>query len=137
MAGNRTERVPPAPVVNPESKPFWEAAAAGRFLYGHCLECGEPHFYPRSICPFCFGDRTEMREARGEAEIYAHSTMRRADPPYTLAYVTLAEGPRVLTNIVTCDPDRLRIGQKVWLAFVAAEDGQAVPVFSPQRSQPS
>lgn len=46
-----------------------------------------------------------------------------------LAYVTLAEGPTLLTSIVGCAPEQVRIGAAVRLAFVPAEDGQPVPVF--------
>ena len=58
--------------------------------------------------------------------------MRRADPPYTLAYVTLEEGPTMLTNLVGCDPDALAIGQAVKVVMAPSEDGQLVPVFTPE-----
>jgi uncharacterized OB-fold protein len=57
--------------------------------------------------------------------------MRRADPNYVIAYVTLEEGVSMMTNIVDCDPDTVSIGQKVELAFQDTEDGQKVPVFKP------
>lgn len=126
------ERVLPAPIVNPESRPYWDAAAQRRLLFKHCRACGKDHFYPRTLCPFCFSDQTEWKEASGKGTIYSHSTMRRgAKVPFTLAYVTLAEGPRMLTNIVECDPDRLAIGQAVHVVFKPAEDGTLVPVWEP------
>jgi hypothetical protein len=57
--------------------------------------------------------------------------MRRAAVPYALAYVTLEEGPTMMTNIVGCDLNAIRIGQAVKLVFEAAEDGQKVPMFTP------
>ena len=39
--------------------------------------------------------------------------MRRAPEPYVIAYVTLAEGPTMLTSLVECDFDALAIGQAV------------------------
>ena len=48
----------PTPQGNPESAPFWEAAKQGKFMIKRCTECGEPHFFPRSICPLCFSDKT-------------------------------------------------------------------------------
>ena len=48
----------PAPVTNPETKPFWDAAALGKFMIKRCTACGEAHYFPRSICPFCFSDKT-------------------------------------------------------------------------------
>ena len=78
-----------------------------------CAACGKAHHYPRSICPFCFSDRTEWTEASGKGTIYSYSVMRRAPVPYAIAYVTLPEGPTMLTNIVDCDFDKLKIGQAV------------------------
>ena len=54
--------------------------------------------------------------------------MRRAG--YTLAYVTLAEGPTMMTNIVDTDPDSLSIGQAVKLKFVPTDGGPPVPCFT-------
>ena len=121
----------PSPMQTVETKPFWEAAARGELLFGHCDACGERHYYPRMRCPYCFSDRVQWLAAAGSARIYAYSVVRRADPPYVSAYVTREEGVTVFTNIVDCDPDALAIGQAVRLTFEQSADGQAVPVFRP------
>ncbi len=110
--------------------PYFEAVAEGRLLLTRCGDCSKPHYYPRPICPFCMSDNTEWLEASGNGEIYAWSVQRRADPPYAIAYVTLAEGPTIMTSIVDCDLDALAIGQKVALRFEVRE-GRQVPVFQP------
>jgi uncharacterized OB-fold protein len=120
-----------APPVNPETQPFWDGAAAGKLLYKKCTDCGEAHFYPRPICPFCFSDHTEWVEASGNGTIYTYSVMRRAPVPYAIAYVTLAEGPTMMTNIVDCDLDQIKIGQAVRLVFKPSEGGPPVPMFTP------
>ena len=119
-----------APLPFPETEPYWEAARQGKLLLKHCAGCGAYHFYPRAICPFCFSDRTEWREAAGTGTIYSFSVMRRAEVPYAIAYVTLAEGPTMMSNIVDCDLDAIRIGQYVRLLFKPAENGQPVPMFT-------
>ena len=120
-----------APAVTPETQPFWEAATAGRLLVKRCTACGESHHYPRPLCPFCGSDRTEWREASGRGSVYSYSVMRRAPVPYALAYVTLDEGVTMMTNIVDCDLDAIRIGQSVRVVFKATEDGPPVPMFTP------
>ena len=120
-----------APQPNPETKAFWDAAAAGRLMIGKCNACGEVHYYPRAICPFCFSPRTELQPASGHATIYTYSVMRRTPIPYAIAYVTLAEGPTIMTNIVDCDLDRIRIGQAVRLVFKPSDGGPPVPMFTP------
>jgi uncharacterized protein len=120
-----------APPVNLETRPFWDAAAQGKLLYKKCTACGEPHFYPRPFCPFCFSDKVEWQEASGRGTIYTYSVMRRAPVPYAIAYVTLAEGPTMMTNIVDCDLDAIKIGQAVTLVFKPSEGGPLVPMFAP------
>ncbi len=95
----------------------------------HCTSCNSPHYYPRSICPFCFSADTVWKEAVGTGHVYSFSVMRRLKPTYVLAYVTLAEGITIVSNIVGCDPDAVRIGMAVNVTFVPSEDGQPVPVF--------
>ena len=56
--------------------------------------------------------------------------MRRAQTPYAIAYVALTEGVTMLTNIVDCDLDALRIGQQVKVVFKPTEGGPPVPMFT-------
>ena len=49
--------------------------------------------------------------------------------PYVLAYVELEEGPRVMTNIVDCDPEMVEVGMSVLVDFSPCENGLAVPRF--------
>jgi uncharacterized OB-fold protein len=127
MARDRTI-IAPSPF--PETTPYWEAAARGKLLLKYCVACNAYHFYPRSLCPFCFSDKTEWREAAGTGMIYSFSVTRRTEVPYAIAYITLAEGPTIMSNIVDCDLDSIRIGQRVRLVFKPAENGQAVPMFT-------
>jgi uncharacterized OB-fold protein len=121
----------PAPNVLPEALPFWQAANEGRLLLKKCSACGEVHHYPRDLCPFCLSEDTAWTEASGQGTLYSFSTMGQGEAAYTLAYVTLAEGVTLMTNIVDCDPAALRIGQPVRVVFQPAQGGQAVPLFTP------
>ena len=120
-----------SPPVNAETKAFFDAARQGRFMIPVCTACGKAHWYPRAICPFCSSDKVEWREASGKGTIYTFSVMRRVKEPYVIAHVTLAEGPTMLTNIVDCDFDTVRIGQPVVVVFAETEDGPPVPMFKP------
>jgi uncharacterized protein len=73
----------------------------------------------------------QLRDASGRGTIYTFSVMRRAKEPYAIAYVTLAEGPTMMTNIVDCDFDKLSIGQAVSVIFKDTESGPPVPMFRP------
>jgi uncharacterized OB-fold protein len=121
----------PAPPRNPENAAFLDAVRAGRLMIGRCRHCGAAYFYPRALCPFCFSADTGLEPAAGAGTIYACSVQRRVEAPYCVAYVTLDEGPTLLTNIVGADLAAIRVGQRVRLVFEAAEDGQPVPMFTP------
>lgn len=120
----------PSPPTNPENKAFFDAAREGRFMLGKCRSCKELHYYPRAFCPFCSAE-AELVAAKGRGELYSYSVMRRVAEPYAIAYVTLDEGVTVLTNMVDCDFDRLRIGDPVRVVFRPAEGGEMIPMFTP------
>jgi uncharacterized protein len=121
----------PSPIVTVETEAFWSAARDKRFVVPTCSACGKAHWYPRAICPFCGSDKVQWHDASGNGAIYTFSVMRRAKEPYVIAYVTLAEGPTMLTNIVDCDFDKLRVGQRVGVVFADTENGPPVPMFRP------
>ncbi len=126
------ERIIQAPALNPENERFFEACKEGKLLVGKCKDCNEFHFYPRTICPHCNSDQIDWVPAKGTGVIYTFSTMRRGVPvPYTIGYVTLDEGVSMMTNIVDCDADAIKLGDKVKLVFQNAEDGTPLPMFAP------
>lgn len=114
---------------NPETGRFWQEAAAGKFLLKRCDDCSEHHWYPRSHCPHCGGERTEWVEASGIGTIYSFTVLPRAGNQIP-AYVTLSEGVTMFTNIVDSHPDEIAIGAEVSLAFRKQPDGTSVPVFT-------
>ena len=131
MATAYQDRKLPDPVLNVGDERYFEAAAQGKMLLKKCSDCNEVHHFPRGICPFCFSTNVDWTEAKGTGTIYSYSVTRRAGPiPYCIAYVTLDEGISVLTNIVDCDLDTVRIGQKVKLTFKKSENGTAIAMFA-------
>lgn len=125
-----TDQLSELPVADIASEPYWEAARNGSLLLKHCDDCDETYYYPRPICPFCMSSNTSWIEASGSGLIYSWSVERRAPEPYAIAFVSLPEGPTILTAIVNADLDTLAIGQSVTLGFETRDD-QPVPVFSP------
>ena len=126
------KRIPAEPAIYPETAAFWQAANEGRLLLKRCIDCGQFHWYPRTICPFCASDRTEWVQASGKGTVYSVTVSRKSGPvPYALAFVTLQEGVTMLSNIVECDLDAVRIGDALELTFMRSEAGQAIAVFRP------
>ncbi|MGH9276168.1 MAG: Zn-ribbon domain-containing OB-fold protein [Acidimicrobiales bacterium] len=130
----------PTPRPNSETEPFWSAAADGRLVLPVCDTCGHHIWYPRSWCPVCGGGSVTWTELSGRGTVYACMIQRRgmgpwaAAVPYVVAYVELAEGPRILTNVVTDDPESVHIGLPVTALFVpvdGADQPQSILRFTP------
>ena len=120
------------------SAPFWEATREKRITLQRCADCQSWVWYPRSACIACLGEDLRWTEVSGEGSVYAVSVHYRPGVaemkervPYAVALVELREGVRLLTNVVGCDPESVRIGQRVELAWEALSDGRHLPVFEP------
>lgn len=131
MTMSQETRDIPLPARSSETTAYWDAASVGKLLIKRCRSCGEAHHYPRTLCPFCFSANTGWEDASGRGTVYSYSVMRRVKVPYVIAYVTLEEGPTLMTNIVGCDIDSVRVGQLVKLAPGTAEGGFPIPMFVP------
>ena len=125
------ERILPSPQISVEHEEYWAAANNGVLMLPRCKDTGKFFWYPRKLSPFTLSQNVELVPASGKGVIYTYSVMRRADPPYAIAYVTLDEGVTMMTHIAECDFDEISIGQAVSVIFHDTEDGQKVPVFKP------
>lgn len=119
----------PAGPENADIIPFWQAAEEGRFVTRRCVACSRLHWYPRPLCPFCGGE-TEWKDLSGKGRIYSFSRMMRGAESDVIAYVTLAEGPTMMTRIVDSPYEALRIDAPVRLVFQSTQAGRPMPCFA-------
>jgi uncharacterized OB-fold protein len=126
------------PAIDDETEEWWAAARDGRLLVKRCTDCGRAHFYPRVFCPHCWSEHVDWEQASGRAVLYTWSVVHSNDlppfperVPYVAAIVDLAEGPRMMTNIVDCDPADLRVGMDLEVTFRQETDEVTLPVFRP------
>lgn len=128
----------PAPGVTPDTAPYWEAANRRELRLPRCRSCDELVFYPRPFCPRCLGSDLEWETLSGKANLYSYIVNHRPAPgweddaPYVIAVVALAEGPKMMTNIVDIDPDPdlLPLDMALEVDFEPRGE-QLVPVFRP------
>ena len=127
----------PAPDVGPEAAAFWAAAREHRLVVQHCPRCDRLQHFPRAFCTACVADDLDVVEVSGLGTVYAATVVRRppgpafADlVPYVYALVDLDEGVRMATGVVGCDPDAVRIGQRVRAVFEDLDDATVV-LFTP------
>ncbi|QNE75692.1 hypothetical protein F0344_14580 [Streptomyces finlayi] len=122
------------------TRPYWDAAARGHLLLRRCGACARAHHYPREFCPRCWSEDVGWERASGRATLYTWSVVHRNDlppfgsrVPYTAAVVDLAEGPRMMTEIVDCEPSGLTVGMPLMVAFRHEEGRESIAVFGPER----
>jgi uncharacterized OB-fold protein len=137
MSGER-KYAKPLPRVDEESKGFWEACQRHELYIQRCRDCGEERYYPRALCPSCLSEQIEWVRCSGRGTVYTFTVTYqnqapgfRDELPYVLAYVELDEGVRMLTNIVACAPDAVRIGMPVEVVFDDATSSVTLPKFKP------
>ena len=125
----------PLPRPTPETQHFWEGTQAGKLLLQTCADCQNTYFPPRPFCPACASRSVKVVEASGDASLYSYVIHHRPHPafdgPYSIAVVTLAEGPRMMTNIVDCDPESVTIGMDVTVTFDDVTEDITLPKFRP------
>jgi uncharacterized protein len=133
-----TDSLPaPTPQINPETKPYWDAAKEGKFILKRCSDCNIVIWYPRGICPECWSSNTEWFDASGQGTVYTFTINHKGEgayakrDPFVLGYVTLAEGPTIMTNILADDLSKIEIGSPVEVVFSPTDDGEtALPRFA-------
>jgi uncharacterized OB-fold protein len=128
----------PLPRIDEESKGFWEACQRHELYVQQCGACGVRRYYPRALCPACLSDDTTWALSSGKGTVYTYTvTYQNQSPgfrdelPYVLAYVELEEGVRMLTNIVGCAPEAVRVGMLVEVSFDDVTPDVTLPKFRP------
>lgn len=129
------------PRPTPETEAYWQGCRNHELLIQRCVQCSEFQFYPRIICTNCASKNLEWVKAGGQGKILTYTVVRRAvseayagDVPYVVALIRLDEGPTMMSNVVQCDPETLKIGDRVEVLFEDWSKDISIPKFSPARS---
>jgi uncharacterized OB-fold protein len=132
-----TEYSKPLPVRDAENAPYYDA------LQRHELRlqrCPNGHFrYPVSpVCPDCLSPEFSWELVSGRGTVYSFIVVHQVyDPgfkdevPYNVAVVELAEGPRLVTNIVGCRNEDVRVGMAVAVRYEDATPEFTLVKFAP------
>ncbi|MCX5532439.1 OB-fold domain-containing protein [Streptomyces sp. NBC_00006] len=133
----------PRPVINRDNAGFWEGVAEHRLLIQRCRACETLRFPWLPGCNTCGGQEWDTVEASGEGTVYSYVVMHHppfpaftvsdhgadAPGPYAVVLIELAEGVRMVSNVVGVPSDKVRIGMSVRLEYLAVDDELELPVF--------
>jgi uncharacterized protein len=130
----------PLPHIDEESRPFWEAVQRHELYVQKCRDCGDVRYHPRALCTNCLSSRTEWLRSKGAGTIYTFTVTNqnqaagfRESLPYVMAWVELDEGVKMLTNIVDCPPQEVKIGMPVEAVFEDVTPEVTLVKFRPAR----
>jgi uncharacterized protein len=124
------------------TQPFWDAAKQDRLSVPQCSKCGTFRLPPSAYCFNCQSRDYEYTDLTGLGTIYSFTVVRHplhpdlAEAcPYVSGVVELdgtqGAGARMLVNIIDCDPDALKIGDRVEIVFEHVNDEMSTPRFRP------
>jgi uncharacterized OB-fold protein len=133
--------IKPLPQPTQWSQPFWQAAAQHKLVLKRCISCGHIDHPPYLFCTNCLSEEHEWFEASGKGMLYAFAVNTYGVPlpfaedvPYVTALVDLAEGPRMISNIIGCDPKDLKNGMALEVVFAELSSDFVLPKWKPVRT---
>ena len=127
------------------TREFWAAAQREELAIPRCDSCRTFVWYPAPQCGRCASTKLTWTRVSGEATLFSWSVVTRglfkafaAKAPYTTGLVALREDPavRLVTLLVDCEPDALRVEMPVRavfrkLEFPGVERSVLAPMFAP------
>jgi len=129
----------PLPQITALARPFWQGTREHELRLQRCRACGSFQFPPQVLCRGCLAEEQDWTATSGRATVYSFVVQHRPatpafvdDVPYVVAVVELDEGPLMLTNIVGCAPDAVKVGMPVEVTFVDATDEITLYPFRPR-----
>ncbi|MCC7060669.1 MAG: OB-fold domain-containing protein [Burkholderiaceae bacterium] len=100
-----------------------------------CRACGHVFLPAGPVCPRCWSGDLGTQDLSGLGEVATFTVYRQQyhpdfPPPYVIALIALREGARMISNVVGCAPEQVRVGLQVRVRH-AERAGRTLPVFEP------
>jgi uncharacterized OB-fold protein len=126
----------PRPSFDRDTEFFWIGIGSGEILVQRCAACGSLRHPPRPACPQCRSFEWTANPVSGSGEVYSFAIQHHPPTPgfqlpFVVVLVQLAEGVRLVANLVDCELERVRIGLPVQASCVEVEPGLWLPQFRP------
>ncbi len=127
--------LPPVPLVDVDSAPWWESLEGGTLSVARCRACRRWSHPPLERCRTCGGDNA-LEPVSGQGSIFSFIVVRHLSlpglvPPYVVAIVELDEQQGLrMSGIVANEPDAIRVGARVTARIEQIGDtGFSAPAF--------
>lgn len=131
----------PLPKIDERNRAHWNGAREGRLMIQACDSCAALRYPFSSLCPKCQSTGSSWKEVSGKGQVWSWCVFHRVyfkgfegEMPYNVVLVKLDEGPRIYSNIIGVDKDKLRIGMRVRAVFDKATDEVTLVKFEEDKS---
>lgn len=128
----------PLPAISSLNRPYWEGLKRHELVMPRCTDCGTIWYPPAPFCPECWSRAVTWQKLSGRGKVNSWVVFHQAyfssfkdDIPYNVAEVELAEGPRLLTNLVGVDNAEIRVGMPVEVVFDDVTEEITLAKFRP------
>ena|ERR1043166_7083308 len=136
VRSQESEAAIPLPLPNPDNQGFWDGCRQHQLRLQRCRGCAAFRHQPRPVCPRCNSFDYEWAPSSGRGTLYTFTIVHgptlpafQVQAPYNVAVVQLEEGPFIVTNIVGCNAEQLRIGMPVEVVFENVTEMISLPKF--------
>src|SRR5580658_9281319 len=124
MAESEPRYQKPLPAISSLNRPYWEGLKRRELRMQKCEGCGRIWYPPSPLCPGCWSRKFTWKQLSGRGRVNSWVVFHQAyfrsyerDIPYNVAEIELAEGPRVLGNLVAVANSDIRGGMPVEIVF--------------------
>jgi uncharacterized OB-fold protein len=141
-----TTPLPPKPVPDRDTQPFWDAVEERRLVVQRCSSCGHWIWQPKPVCPTCQTPDPVWTEIKGNGRVASWTVLHPpvlpvwADKvPFVVLLVELDEGVRMVGQLVddlgellqtNGEAEGLEFGKRVSLRWRVDEAGQTLPAWA-------
>lgn len=128
------------PIPNIDNQEYWDAVQRHELVIQRCKDCGAYTHPPAPTCTNCASTNREWAKMSGRGEIFTYVTTVQAvfaaiqgRVPWTVVDVQLEEGPHIISNMMDCAPEDIKIGLPVEVVFEDVAEGVSLYKFRPRK----
>jgi uncharacterized OB-fold protein len=136
----------PLPLVGDEEcLPFWEGTRRGEIRFPKCQVCNRFHWYPCTLCPFCYSPNIKWQALTSQARLFTWAYVKWNLPaygirgPFVMILVEFDEAPGLYltSDLIECRPENVRIGMPLQVVFQRINNKLMMPLFKPVNNDQS
>ena len=125
--------------VNKDTRFFTDGLQGGKLLIQHCTSCDKLQHPPGPCCKYCQSFEWDTVEACGKGVLASfvkmhHPDLPGFDKPNPVGLITLAEGTRLVAQLIDFQADEIKVGVAVQMVMTRCDDELTLPLFKPAGS---